>query len=189
MIKALEGGLGVFECHGFFDTAGVEAKGKGADAGERDEVDGKGGGGVEKGEGGREVEETGGGFGVGFGEDRVVGFVTAQDVEENLRTPLQGTGAALGTADAPGNEQAGLGDTAKLPFDELAVGEGLGEVGLGSRSGEEGADGFGGSEGLKRAEGEEEAVVIEGDEGVAAQGAADAQGDDAGEGVVGGASD
>lgn len=87
MEEALDGGLGVFEHHGFLDAGDKHAEGEGAHALDGDEVDREGRGGVEKREGGGEVEEAGGGLGVGLDEEGVVGLVAAEDVEENFGAP------------------------------------------------------------------------------------------------------
>ena len=141
---------------------------------------------VEKGDGAVEIEEGVFRLVHGLLEEGVIGLVFGEHLIEQVGAPADLAHGALAAGDVARDHQSGLGDAGELPLHELGIDEGGVEDLPGSLGGEELAP-FGDAEILEAAQGEEKPVVVEGDEGIAADGVLESLHEDAGKGVVGAA--
>lgn len=190
VVEAFEGFAGIFDEEGFADAGGVHAEGKRRDARDGPEADGEAAGGqvAEVGEGAGLIKEGVGGVASGFAEEDVIGLVLDEHIEDHLGAPLELAGALLLTEVVPIDHEPGLGGIPEVVLQEVGPAEDLFQIGFEAIGRQEASDLVGGELAV-RTDGQDEAVVIGGGDGIAHAESAEAESDDAGEGVVGGASD
>lgn len=187
-IQPLDRLLGRFHHQALADLARIEPEGEGRDGGDFDELPLHRVGLVEEGDGAVEIEEGVFGLVHGLLEEGMIGLVFGEHLVEQVGAPADLAHSALAAGDVSRDHQSGLGDAGELPLHELGIDEGGVKDFPGAFGGKQLAP-FGDAEILEAAHGKEKPVVVEGDEGVAADGVLESFGQDAGKGVVGAATD